>query len=400
MRKTLILACLLAVMTTALSPGVGSAQPGVESGPARCEGGEAAGFPCKKIDLESYLPSSVFGNARIADVWGWADPETGKEYALLGSTTGMHFVDVTIPSKPIYLGRIALKAEPLLIWQEIEVYKDHAFVVCDLSPCGLQIFDLTRLRGVKASQVWTPDLIYPIPFAHSIDLNPETGFLYVNGTGTNPASAQHMVDVNNPKVPIPAGFTYDDGYTHDSLCRNYKGPDKNYNGHEICFNFNTDSITTYDMTNKMGAQQLSKVTYDGVGYVHSGTLVRDDTYLISTDEGDEDGTSPATLFIWDVSDLTAPELISRWRTSSPAIDHNVFTLDDLVYHANYTAGLRVYKTNKIHKGKLKEIAYFDIVPLGDSADFDGAWAIYPYLPSGTILVGGMGQGLAIVTPTF
>ncbi len=399
MRKTLVLACLLTLSVSVLSPGVGSAQVGAESGPAKCVGGKAGGFPCKDVDLLSYMPLSAFGGARIADVWGWADPDTGKEYAVLGSTRGVQFVDLTDPTKPVYLGNIVLKAEPALIWQELEIYKNHVFAVCDLSPCGLQIFDLTRLRDATTAQPWLPDLVYPIPIAHSIDLNPETGFLYINGTGTDPASAQHAVDVNNPMQPIPAGFTYDDGYTHDSLCRNYNGPDKNFKGHEICFNFNEDFITLYEMSNKLGAQQLSRVTYPGVGYIHSGAMVKKDAYLVSTDEGDETGVDPATLYIWDLKDLTAPKLINEWKTNSPAIDHNVFSVGKkLLYHANYTAGLRIYNTKQVHKGELKEIAFFDIVPESDDANYDGAWAIYPRLPSGISLVGGMGQGLAVVLP--
>jgi hypothetical protein len=31
------------------------------------------------------------------------------------------------------------------------------------------------------------------------------------------------------------------------------------------------------------------------------------------------------------------------------------------------------------------------MPDADGPDFDGAWAAYPYLPSGNVLVGGMGQ---------
>ena len=55
------------------------------------------------------------------------------------------------------------------------------------------------------------------------------------------------MDVTSP-TPMPVGGIADDGYTHDSLCRTYKGPDKTYKGHEICFNFNEDTITIYDVT--------------------------------------------------------------------------------------------------------------------------------------------------------
>ncbi|MDQ3982200.1 MAG: hypothetical protein M3271_05910, partial [Actinomycetota bacterium] len=53
---------------------------------ARCKNGKAGDFVCKNIDLVGYVAPGVMGGAGIADVWGWVDPETDKEYALLGST--------------------------------------------------------------------------------------------------------------------------------------------------------------------------------------------------------------------------------------------------------------------------------------------------------------------------
>jgi hypothetical protein len=38
------------------------------------------------------------------------------------------------------------------------------------------------------------------------------------------------------------------------------------------------------------------------------------------------------------------------------------------------------------------------MPEADGPDFDGSWAAYPFLPSGNVLVGGMGQGLFVVKP--
>lgn len=373
--------------------------------PARvtCKAGVAGMFPCKRIDLQAFIPISDLAIG-LSDVWGWVDPETKHEYALVGSTRGLLFVDVTKPTAPTYLGRLLPKVENPLLWQgqDVEVYKDHAYVVCDLFPCLLQIFDLTRLRGVAEPQDWTPDLVYPIPIVHTLDINPETGFLYLNGSDATDG-APHIVDINEPMRPVPAGFTADDGYTHDSLCRIYKGPDKNFRGREMCFNFNfnIDTITIYEMSNKLVPVQVGRVTYEGASVVHSGALTNDHRYLISTDEGDERASGfPSTLYIWDVAKPAKPKLISTYRAKFNAIDHNVFVKGDLIYHASYAAGLRVLDTSKIAQGKLKEIAYFDVVPETDDAIFDGSWSVYPYLPSGNVLVTGVGQGLFIVDPQF
>ena len=391
----LALTLLAAGMVTSGTPaGAGAAVQ------AQCKNGKAGDYPCKNIDLVSFVDGSVMGGARIADVWGWVDPETDKEYALLGSTRGVQILDVTDPGNPVYLGNILGKGDGTLIWQEIEILNDHLYAVCDLSPCGLQIFDLSRLRGVEAAlPVWRPDVVLPLGSAHSIDSNPDTNHIFLNGPGVV-VGTPLIFDVSQPLVPVPVGAMADDGYTHDSLCRTYHGPDKAYKGNEICFNFNEDTITIYDVTaDPLRPVQLARVTYEFAKYVHSGALTKDHKTLISTDEGDEEALGlPGTLYVWDVTKLTEPKLIKPWRTKSMSIDHNVYSEQDALYHANYENGFRILDLRNAHKGKLQEVAYIDTLPLSDSATYNGAWAAYPYLPSGNILVGNMGGGLFIVRP--
>jgi choice-of-anchor B domain-containing protein len=364
----------------------------------RCAHGKAGEFPCKGIDLLSFVPMAELGGGRASDIWGWADPKTRREYALMGSTRGLMFVDVTDATRPLYLG-IMPKGDSALIWQDVEVYKNHAFVVCDLAPCGMQVFDLTRLRGVKDAQTWAPNLVYVVtPITHSIDINPETGFAYLNGSFAY-GGAPHIVDINQPLAPVPAGFIADDGYTHDSHCRIYRGPDKRFRKKEICFNANEDTITIYDLTDKLAPEQLARVTYDGASYTHQAWLTKDHTHILVSDEADEsDLHVPSTTYIFDVAKLTNPKLVGVHRAETKAIDHNNYVLGNRVFQANYTAGLRILDLSQVARGRLREIAYFDIVPANDDPAFDGAWATYPYLPSGNVLISGMGQGLFVVKP--
>ena len=391
-----ILISLIATLVVVNSD-VAKAQAGAIK-PAPCKNGNASGLPCKNIDLVGYVEPSVMGGARIADVWGWVDPATKKEYAVLGGTGGVQFLDVTKPGAPVYLGRIPLKAP--LVWQEIEILNDHAYIVCDLDPCGLQIFDLKRLTGPEAAlPVWRPDVVLPIGATHSIDANPATNHIFLNGGGVA-VGTPYILDVSQPLAPVPVGVIADDGYTHDSLCRNYKGPDKGYKGNEICFNFNEDTVTIYDVTsNPMQPVQLARATYENASYTHSGALSKDHRTLISTDEGDEQAHGiRSTLYIWDISRLTAPKMIGTYVAPSGAIDHNVYSEEDALYHANYVNGFRILDLKNAHKGKLSEVAYIDTVPLSDTPEFSGAWAAYPYLPSGNMLVGSMTGGLFIVRP--
>lgn len=390
------LAAALIATLAGLTPFVTDA-PGALAAPVTnrpCVNGLAGAFACEDVDLELYIPRADLGNASASDMWGWRDPVTDHEYALMGSTRGLIMVDITDTAQPVYLGNL-LKPDGQFIWQDVEVYKDHAFVVCDLAPCGMQIFDLTRLRGVTARQDWAPDLVYPVTMTtHSLDINPETGFAYLNGAYL--AAPTHIVDVNIPKAPVPVGFIADDGYTHDSFCRIYRGPDTRFTGKEICFNFNEDTITTYDVTDKKAITQLARVTYPGAAYVHSGWLTQDSRYLLSTDETD----GKNIVFVWDVSLLDAPRQHFNYTGTTAAIDHNPYIEGRWAYLANYRAGMRVLDTAEVASGKLTEIAYFDVMGGANSAGFDGAWTVYPFLPSGNVLISGMNQGLFVVDPTF
>ena len=66
----------------------GPALPGDPLPHVHCEDGTAGAFACLEIDLLAQLPVALFGAQTANDVWGWTDPETGREVALLGLNIG------------------------------------------------------------------------------------------------------------------------------------------------------------------------------------------------------------------------------------------------------------------------------------------------------------------------
>lgn len=70
-----------------------------------CTGGKADEYECSNVDLLSFVPLKDLGsNGNGNDIWGWTDPETGREYAIVGCVDGTSFVDVTEPTEPKVLG--------------------------------------------------------------------------------------------------------------------------------------------------------------------------------------------------------------------------------------------------------------------------------------------------------
>lgn len=377
------------------------AEPLVPLGATPCVGGTAAGYPCSNIDLLAFMPLATIGGGEGNDIWGWTDPLTGKEYALMGRSNGTAFVDITDPVNPVYLGNLPTHTSST-IWRDIKVYNNYAFIVSEAGGHGMQVFDLTRLRNVPTPPVtFTEDGHYPgFGNAHNLVINEDSGFAYGVGTGTC-SGGLHMVNIQNPTSPTNAGCFSSDGYTHDAQCVNYIGPDTAYQGHEICFNSNEDTVTIVDVTNKSAPVQLAREGYAGSAYTHQGWVTEDHEYWLVDDELDEQNFGHNTrTYIWNIADLNAPVLIGYYTAAVGSIDHNLYVVGRHTFEANYRSGLRILDITNIGSGNLSEVGYFDIYPANNSPNFNGAWSVYPFFESGVIVVSGIEQGLFILDPTL
>jgi choice-of-anchor B domain-containing protein len=366
-----------------------------------CSGGSAGSYPCNNIDLMSFLPLSSIGGGNGNDIWGWTDSLTGNEYALMGRTSGTSFVDVTDPENPVYLGNLPTHTSNSS-WRDIKVYANHAFIVSEAGGHGMQVFNLTQLRNVVSPPVTFSNSAHYNSFgnAHNIVINEATGFAYAVGTSTC-SGGLHMVNIQNPTSPTNAGCVSNDGYVHDAQCVVYNGPDSAYQGREICFNSNEDTITIVDVTVKNSPVQLSRTGYSGSRYTHQGWLTEDHTHFLLDDELDEQNNGHNTrTYIWDMTDLNAPVLIGTHTATTAAIDHNLYIKGDYAFQSNYRAGLRVLDISNISSASLTEVAYFDIYPANNNPNFNGTWSNYPYFDSGNVIVSGIEQGLFVLRPNL
>lgn len=378
--------------------------------------GKAGAFECGNASLQGFLPISAIGGKRgtgMNDNWGWTDPVTKREIALLGRTDGTSFVDVTDPSNPRYLGDLPkTKGSPSSAWRDMKTYKDHVFIVSDnAGEHGMQVFDLTRLRKVTTPQTFTPDVTYDrINSAHNIVANEETGFMYTVGTsggGETCGGGYHMIDVRDPKHPQFAGCFGDPktgnagtGYSHDAQCVVYRGPDEKYRGREICIGSNETAISIADLTDKKNPVAISRASYPNVAYAHQGWLTEDHKFFYLNDEGDEskgqgEAAKGTRTLVWDVSDLDDPILVTEHVGVAKAIDHNLYVKGNRMYQANYTSGLRILDVTNPRDPR--EVGFFDTHPGDDGKpSFAGAWSVYPYFKSGTIVVTSIGEGVFFV----
>ncbi|WP_327582351.1 choice-of-anchor B family protein [Nonomuraea sp. NBC_00507] len=367
-----------------------------------CVGGSAAGYPCNKVDLMAQLPLNTIGGGSGNDIWGWTDPQTGREYALVGRSSGTSFVDVTNPAAPVYLGNLPT-ATVNSSWRDIEVHNNHAYIVSEASGHGLQVFNLTRLRNVTSPPVtFTADARNTsFSTAHTITINTQTGFAYVNGSNTC-SGGPRMFNLATPANPVFAGCVSADGYTHDSQAVIYNGPDTRYTGREILLNSNEDTLTIFDVTTKSAPVQLSRTTYSGRGYTHQGWLTEDHRYFFLNDETDEQNFGHNTRTrVFSMANLTSVSLLGFYSGPTAAIDHNLYIKGKYVYESNYTAGLRILdSTNAANPATITEAAFFDVHPANNNATFNGTWANYPFFNSGTVIVNSIERGLFVLKPNL
>lgn len=404
------------------------------SGRVSCDFGAADGFPCARIDLLSWLDLEQLGGSEANDIWGWADPVTAREYVLIGRFDGTTFVDVSDPQAPVVLGYlpsqseiIAARSERAAVatgdqtrgercsrserhdevcgeegsaWRDIKVHADHAYIVSEEFDHGLQVFDLTQLRGLSGPPVTFTLTAHRAQFgsAHNVAVDEASATLIVVGANTG-SGGPIFYDLSDPAAPVFESQYSGDGYTHDAHCVVYAGPDASAVGRELCFASNEDSLTILDVTDKGAIALLARVVYDGVAYSHQAWLSEDHRYLYSNDELDElsDGHRTRTR-IWDVSDLAAPRVVEEYDAPRFTIDHNNYVLGDLLFQSNYTSGLRVLDISD--PTAPWEIGSFDTFPAHDGVQFSGSWSNYPYLPSGVIAISDTVRGLFLVETRF
>ena len=405
------------------------------NGQTKCTGGSAAGYPCKNVDLIAHMPLNSFTTtttnqapSTANDVWGWTS-SNGREFVIWGVREGMYFFEVKANSSNnplILLG--FLPSGGYGLQHDVKVIGDFAYIGAEVASHGMQIFDMRRLLTIqpdrdcvndKFCQNLTPNRVYRgnangrVGNSHNMVVNEKTKYVYVVGSESCNGGL-HVVDVYNPLNPIRVGCFAQGGYTHDAQCVIYDGPDPKYKGKEICFCFNEDSVDIVDVSEKDNMRRLSSTSYNAVDYTHQGWLSTDHTHLVFGDEGDEyfDLTGRTRTLVMNVENLENPKSSSvrEYSGSTGASDHNQYIINardkgqgytsnsDLIYQANYEAGMRILQVIDYKSANFKEIGYFDTYPLSNNSRFQGAWSVFPYFASGAVVISSIDEGLFLVKP--
>lgn len=338
----------------------------------------------ENISLVGHLNYQVLRNSDLSNLWGYAD-EDGNEYALVGvngndgdmNSGGLSVVDVTDPANPVEL---FFAPGPPSIWREVKVWGDHAYITTE-APFGLQIVDLSPLPEstdlpvtVFQGDGWTT--------AHSLFID-ENGRLYVNGTNRGSQGVIMYDLAQDPMAPVEVG-EYEFLYCHDSYARG----DTLYAAHVY-----DGLLSMADVSDPAAPVQLGTITTPSA-FTHNVWLDNTWQYAFTTDE-----VADAYVAAYDVSDPTDIKEVDRLQ-SDPGhgtIPHNTYWLDHFLVTSYYTYGVVIYDATR--PGNLVETGHYDTSPFSGCC-FNGAWGVYPFLPSGRLLVSDIEGGLFILEPTY
>jgi len=386
--------------------------------PTNCVGGMAGNYPCHNIDYLAQVPLQEIPTAPTSgsEVWGLVDLDDNREYAIFGHRNGTAFYDVTNPASPRLVASIP--GNPSL-WREVKAYqvfdaalgrhRAYAYATTEAPGGGLQIFDLTDLPNTVTlantlTQFSSSHTLYisNINYATNAALPGATPYLFIAGANIG-GGAYRIYDLTNPVSPTlvtppPAGT----GYMHDSTsmlitdnrttqCANAHNPC------QVLVDFNETSVDLWDVTDKAAPFRLSTTTYPTASYVHSGWPTADNMFIVVHDELDELRRGLNTqIYTLDVADLRTPTLTTSYVGGTTSTDHNGYTIGDRYYVSHYKRGLVIFDVS--NPRSLREIGSFDtyLSPQANSAGTDGAWGVYPFLTSGTLLVSDIENGMFLL----
>ncbi|MFN8393469.1 MAG: choice-of-anchor B family protein [Bacteroidia bacterium] len=316
------------------------------------------------------------------DVWGYA--AAGREYAFIGSTVGVHVIDITVPTAPVHLFQLN-SACASSRWRDFATYQNYLYVIADnCAGAGLQIYNLNTLPGAAPTLVYNSTAHFTS--AHTIFINPNSGRIYIGGANTQMNGVIILDIQGHPTTPTMAATFTLGAYTHDMYVHN----------DTLYAFFGSSGVGSFDLVNLSFPYAMGYIAgYPESGYAHSGWGIKNNRKLVWLDETSDKGVHVADIEDpWNItwqnnfrSALLAPTHVN-------SMPHNAVAVGDILYVSYYQDGLQVW--NMANPAAPVRLGYYDTNTNGTYTGMFGAWGIHPPLPSGNILVSDTENGLFVL----
>ncbi len=344
----------------------------------------AATLSIAQLNME-LLSQVQYSDTGLNDIWGWADPETGIEYAIVGLQLGVSIVSLEDPENAVEVARIPGEFST---WRDMKTWGHFAYITTDQGGTteGVTVIDLSQLPEAAPYYHWTPDLdgLGTLQTCHNIYID-EFGYAYLAGCNLNSGGMLILnvdTDSGEPEFVTAAPSVY----AHDV----YVVDNKMFSSEIYVGN-----MTIYDVSDKDNIQMLG-TRGTPFSFTHNIWVNDAQTAAFTTDE-----LADAPVAAYDITDFSEIEELDQYRPigslGSGVIPHNVHVWNDYLLISYYTDGGRVVDASR--PSNLIEVANYDTW-LGGDGGFSGAWGLYPFLPSQRVLVTDINNGLYVLEPEF
>lgn len=338
-------------------------------------------------DDPTIVGSNAYDNA-YNEIWGVV--ANNKEYAVVGSTKGTHFIDVTdvqnageVTSAFVVPGQ----AGGSIIHRDYHDYQCYLYAVADEGVNStLQVIDYSDLPN-STSVVHSSNSI--IRRSHNIFVDTANAVMYAVGSdrpGTSyiPLMTISLADPENPT--LISDITSIQGQT-------VSGAHDIYVLDAIAYiNIGNNGFVIADFSNPGNPTLLGTLdSYPQQGYNHSGWLSDDGNYYYLADE-----THNKDLKVLDVSDPSNIQVVGFFNAgnnSGTSIPHNLLVRGDYLYVSYYYDGVQVYDIS--NPAMPVRHTFYDTYPGPDANNYKGVWGIFPFLPSGNFIASDMQTGLYV-----
>ncbi|MDW3193701.1 MAG: Ig-like domain-containing protein [Cytophagales bacterium] len=338
----------------------------------------------EKVQL---IGKGAVSDVHTSDLWVWEGVD-GRDYCVTGTWGGngeAFFWDVTDPANMVLIDTITVDARTV---NDVKVSEDGK--ICILSregasnrKNGIVILDVTNPRDVKQISTYTDGLTGGV---HNLFIYQNHVYALSNG------ERYDIINIEDPANPKKVGeFELETrGHSiHDVWVMDGIAYSSNWD----------DGVFMVDVGNGMAGGSpanpkiISSYAYPS-GWNHAAFPYKDEQtgkfYVIGGDEAfpnglhvDDSPTIPAGyLHFIDFTDMDNPKEVAKYEVPG-AGSHNYWVDGDLLYVANYNAGLRVVDISGDLMGDLyrqgREVAWFlGTDPEGRIANAPMAWGPQPH----------------------
>lgn len=333
------------------------------------------------------------------DIWGYE--KDNQQFGIIGSRNAINIVNVTDCAQPTLAWSYVDGSS--VIWRDFKTYRNHAYGVCDGSPCteGLEIINLDNYTFSQNT--------VDFQRAHNIYIDTMHARLYVVGSNTvgegliiyslndnqggSPSTPRLIKKV---RLDTLIGNTSLNLYIHDIYVKNHIAyAIHGYSGYYM-----------WDVSDVNNITFLANLT-DQTAYNHSSWVDENGTYAYIAEElprgrpikiAHITGSGLGTNISSSVS-FKDPLESPLYTNNRP---HNPFIKDSLLYISYYEDGTAIYDISD--RLNPERIAYYDTYLLQNGIgynnaahDWKGHWGSYPYLSNGCILASDITSGLYTFT---